>query len=43
MTQTPVPGPQRPPLSTRLQPWVDTLYKLLVAMAAGLAIWRGLH
>jgi hypothetical protein len=43
MTQTPDPGPQRPPLSTRLQPWVDTLYKLLVATAAALAIWRGLR
>ena len=34
--------PQRPPLAQRLQPWVDLLYKLLVAAATALALWKGL-
>jgi hypothetical protein len=41
MTQAPDQMPQRRKLSTRLQPWVEALYKLIVAMAAALAIWRG--
>ncbi|MDB5371641.1 MAG: hypothetical protein JWP04_283 [Belnapia sp.] len=36
-----LPAPQ--PLIQRLQPLVDVLYKLLVASAAALAVWKGLR
>lgn len=35
--------PERRKLTTRLQPWVEALYKLILASAAAVAIWRGLH
>jgi hypothetical protein len=34
--------PPRPSLAQRLQPWVDLLYKLIVAGATVLALWKGL-
>ena len=36
------PPPGRPDLLTRLLPWVDLLAKLLAAIAAAIAIGRGL-
>ncbi|MEN0076333.1 MAG: hypothetical protein AAGC69_18255 [Paracraurococcus sp.] len=38
----PRPGP-RPPLLQRLRPWADFLQRLLVAIAAAIAIWRAVH
>lgn len=38
----PAGPPPRAPLMQRLQPWVDLIAKLLTALAAGLAIWKGL-
>ena len=35
--------PPRRPLGQRLQPVADVLYKLLVASAAAIAIWKGLR
>jgi hypothetical protein len=43
MTQAPDQMPQQRKLSTRLQPWVEIVYKLIMATAAALAIWRGLR
>jgi len=43
MTQAPDQMPQQRKLSTRLQPWVEAAYKLIVAAAAAVAIWRNLH
>lgn len=43
MTQAPHHRPQQRKLSTRLQPWVEAVYKLLMATAAAVAIWRNLH
>ncbi|MBV1797336.1 hypothetical protein [Siccirubricoccus sp. G192] len=43
--RTDPPPPTRPPrapLAQRLQPWVDLLYKLLLAAATALALWKGL-
>ncbi|WP_165838811.1 hypothetical protein [Roseicella frigidaeris] len=37
-----LPAP-RPPLLQRLRPWADFLQRLLVAIAAALAIWKGLR
>lgn len=34
--------PPRPSLAQRLLPWVELLYKLLAALAAALALWKGL-
>jgi hypothetical protein len=36
------PPPPPPPLTQRLQPWLDLIAKLLTALAAALAIWKGL-
>jgi len=37
------PGePSRSTLAQRLLPWLDLIGKLLAAIAAALAIWRGL-
>ncbi|WP_256476126.1 hypothetical protein [Siccirubricoccus soli] len=35
--------PQRPRLAERLLPWVEAVYKLILATSALLAIWRALH
>jgi hypothetical protein len=35
--------PVRRPLSQRLQPFVEFLYKAILATSAMLAIWRALH
>jgi hypothetical protein len=37
------PPPSRRPLSERLQPWAEFLYKMIVASAAAIAIWKGLR
>jgi hypothetical protein len=38
----PPPPPPRPPLPQRLKPWAELLYRLLAAIASGIAIWKGL-
>jgi hypothetical protein len=43
MADSPSPDPPRRPLAQRLQPVADFLYKLLVASAAAIAIWKGLR
>jgi hypothetical protein len=43
MADSPSPDPPRRPLSQRVQPLVDFLYKLLVASAAAIAVWKGLR
>ena len=43
MADPPSSQPPRRPLSQRLQPVLDVLYKLLVASAAAIAIWKGLR
>ena len=37
------PDPVRRPLSQRLQPLAEFLYKAILATSAMLAIWRALH
>jgi hypothetical protein len=37
------PDPVRRPLSQRLLPFVEILYKAILATSAMLAIWRALH
>jgi hypothetical protein len=37
------PDPVRRPLSQRLLPFVEFLYKAILATSAMLAIWRALH
>lgn len=40
-TEPPAPPP-RPPFSQRIRPWVELVSRLLAAIAAALAIWKGL-
>jgi hypothetical protein len=37
------PDPARRPLSQRLQPFAEFLYKAILATSAMLAIWKALH
>ncbi|WP_268885226.1 hypothetical protein [Belnapia mucosa] len=43
MVDSQPPPPPRRPLSQRLQPWAEFLYKMIVASAAAIAIWKGLR
>jgi hypothetical protein len=43
MADSQQPNPARRPLSQRLQPFAELLYKAIIATAALLAIWRALH
>ncbi len=43
MADSQPPDPVRRPLSQRLQPLVEALYKLILASSAMLAIWKALH
>jgi hypothetical protein len=36
------PPPPRPPWLQRLRPWAELLHRLLAAIAAAIAIWKGL-
>lgn len=38
----PAAPPPRPPLSQRLRPWMEIVYRLLAAIASAIAIWKGL-
>ena len=41
-TAAPAQG-ERPPPMQRLHPWIDLIAKMLTALAAALAIWKGLR
>ncbi|WP_268921325.1 hypothetical protein [Siccirubricoccus phaeus] len=43
MTTAQDPKPEPRPLSARLLPWVEALYKLVLATSALIAIWKALH
>jgi hypothetical protein len=45
MSESPPPAPPpppRPPWLQKLRPWAELLHRLLAAIAAAIAIWKGL-